>query len=184
MDELAEIKRARKEMQKKAAADARAWRLPEPMRRAVLAMYSLADYDAEPAVIYLQARRRQHQWPEKSDTDVARLVEDLFAASDSEEFAALQDVSDPLDLNALRVAVKHVEEWKAVAWARSLNSQAGVAPSSESMLERLEESRQQLPEAIRPSPAGTAALKSARARIRRIRQRWRGRFGALPVGEH
>ena len=98
MDELAEIKRARKEMQKKAAADARAWRLTEPMRHAVLAMYSLADYDAEPAVIYLQARRRQHQWPEKSDTAVARLVEDLFAASDSEEFAALQDVSPRMSL--------------------------------------------------------------------------------------
>ena len=50
----ADLKRSR-------AAEARAWRLTEHMRRTVLAMYYLADYDAEPAVKYLHSRSREHQ---------------------------------------------------------------------------------------------------------------------------
>ena len=42
------IKRARR----RAAADSRIWVLPPHIQRASLAMYMLADYDAEPAVNY------------------------------------------------------------------------------------------------------------------------------------
>ena len=118
------------------------WKLTEPMKRTVLAMHYLADYDPEPAVRYLQARSRQHQWrPRKSDDEVATIVENLFLSTDEGVGAALSDLTSPENADVRRKALKEVEEWRVVKWTRGCNEQTSVSPSSAHMLDRVEESR-------------------------------------------
>ena len=57
----------------------------------------------------------------------------------------------------------------------------GVAPSTDAVLQRLEESRLQLPDTVRPTPRGTVAEASARQWARRWRRRWGGRHAKLRV---
>ena len=160
------------------------WKVTEPIRKTVLAIHYLADYDPEPAVRYLQARSRQHQWrPRMSDEEVASMVENLFISSDEGEGAALADSASPADAGVHRKALKVVEEWKVVKWGRQCNTEASVAPSSASMLDRLEENRMKIPVASRPQTAGNVSMSSARSRMHRIRSRWGGRFRATPAGE-
>jgi hypothetical protein len=68
-----------------------------------------------------------------------------------------------------------------VAWARGCNEQQGVAPSTEAMLQRLEEQRRRLPEAARPPPRGSSAEGKGRMCASRLRVRWGGRYGAIRV---
>ena len=155
-----------------------------PKRKTVLAIHYLADYDPEPAVRYLQARSRQHQWrPRMSDEDAASMVENLYISSDGGEGAALADSASPADAGVHREALKVVEEWKVVRWGRQCITEASVAPSSASMLDRLEENRMKIPVASRPQTAGNVSMSSARSRMHRIRSRWGGRLRATPAGE-
>ena len=182
--EKRQLKRSRDaDLKRSRAAEARAWRLTEPMRRTVLAMYYLADYDAEPAVRYLHSRSRQHQWPAKSDDEILTVVEDIFLRADVAEGAALSDCTSPMDAGVLRVALKQVEEWKVVRWAKQCNEELRVAPSTASLLDRLEENRMKIPEVSRPQTTGNVSMPKARLQARRIRKRWGGRYGATPAGE-
>ena len=149
---LNEVKRDQKKAKKEAATAGRIWRLKEPIRRAALAMYSLAGYNVEPAMRYLHACQRQHHWPAKSDDEVARIVEDLFLAADEAEVDALVDTENPLDATALRCALRYVEEWAVVVDSRRLNTHRGIAPSSEAVLEQLESNRQKAPQLLRGPP--------------------------------
>ena len=179
--EKGKLKRSYEEQSR--SAKPKGWKLTEPMRRTVLAIHYLADYDPEPAVRYLQARSRQHQWrPRKSDEEVATIVENLFMSSDEGEGAALSDLTSPESADVCRKALKDTEEWRVVKWARACNEQTSVAPSSAHMLDRMEENRLNVPEASRLQPAGNVSMSSARSRVHRIRKRWGGSCRATPVG--
>lgn len=181
---LAEVNRALKKARQASEKAASQWVLTEPMRRATLAAYSLAGYVAEPAVIYLEECGRRHDWPHKGAEELSTMVEDLFTAVvDWDEFAALSDVEDPFDEEALKVALKYVGEWRIIEWVRTQNRTIGAGPSSQAMLDRLEEGYSSLPEHLRPRPVGTISQVGARVRAHRLRLRWRGRYVALPAGE-
>ena len=171
------IKRARRRV----AADSRIWVLPPHIQRASLAMYMLADYDAEPAVNYLAARARERHWPPRAAEVLATLVEDLFLEADANELAALADTANADDTAALSVATKCVEEWRVVVWARGLSEAKGVAPSTESVLHHAEARRLDLPEAARGPPRGAVGESRARRWVARLRRRWAGRFGRVRV---
>ena len=176
----AELKRARR----RAAADARVWVLSPRMRRTSLAIYMLAGYSTEPAVKYLEACGRERHWPVRTAAELSTVVEDLFLQADADEVAALADASSPSDPTLLAVALRYVEEWRVVSWAARLNSDRGVAPSTDSVVQRAEEGRMRLPEAARPMPVGPCGEPRAKRWVARLRARWGGRYASTPVGEH
>jgi hypothetical protein len=114
---------------RRATAVAKAWVLTPSMRRAVIAMYSLAD-SAEPAVAYLQACGRERHWPDRGSEDLTKLTEDLFLQTDATEVVDLTDSVNPSHPQTLAVALRYVEQWRVVAWSRALNTERGIAPST------------------------------------------------------
>ena len=168
---------------RRAEVQARAWVLPPHERRVVVAMYHIADLDAEPVVKYLSACGRERGWKSLTAADLRALVEEHYLAAEHEEIAALVDDANPLDEAVLAIALKYVNEWRVVVSARISNSTTGVVPTC-ALLQHAEELRQAVPEAMRPPPLGAATERRARRWAGRLRARWGGRFGRVPVAEH
>ena len=160
-----------------------AWKMSTNLLHTVLIIYALAGYTAEPAVKYLVNSGRKRHWPEKSEEEVAAMVEDCFLQVDVDDLACLTDKADPSDATAMKAALKYVEEWRLVVWARGLNSEQGVAPSTDSVLRRLENNRLSLPEAVRPDAVGTSAQSKARVWAQKWRLRWGARHRKIRLRE-
>ena len=175
----AELTHARK----KQKTEAMAWGLDERTRRVVVTAAMLAFPSTEPAEKFLAAKGRERKWPELTEEDLKKKVNDTFLAASAEEAGALACEGDPLDAHALRTATKHVHEWRVAEWVRRVNIDTGVAPSTQSVLEKAEALRLTIPDSCRPPSAGTSAESRGREWARRLRLRYGGRMGATPVGE-
>ena len=181
-DALAENRRQLKKARAAADAQARVWQLTPNLRHAALIIYVLSGYDAEPAARYLMKGAERRRWPAMLEDEVRAMVEDLFLAVDEAELAALTDATYPSDPLAMEAAAKCVEEWKLVSWARRQNTEKGVAPSTDALLQRVAASRL---DAGHPDPhgRGTTAEGSARMWASRFIRRWGGRYGAIGASE-
>jgi len=176
-----ECRRARRKVNDEAKRDAKAWLLSPALKHTVLVIYALADYTAEPAAKFLQNNGRKRHWPEKTEEELVAIVESYFLEVDSAELADLSDINDPSDAAAMRAALVYVEQWRLAKWTARQNLEVGVAPSTESVLQRLEEQRVQLPEAVRPRAIGTAAEPRARVWAGAFRNRWGGKHARIRV---
>ena len=96
-------------------------------------------------------------------------MEDLFLAADEAEVDALVDTENPSEATARRCALGYVEEWAVVVESRRLNTQRGIASSSDAVLEQLESNRQKAPQLLRGPPRSFGG--SARKRVHRLRAR-------------
>jgi len=186
--ERAKLKKELRKERDKQRAEARQWVLPEAVSHTSLILFDLAQYEAEPVVVYLEALARQYDWPHRSAEELRIFVEDAFiSATSSEEgldaFARLTDTTNPSDVAAMTTAVRRVIEWRSVAWARDKNERIGLAPSSASMLDRAEATRATLPGGVRPEQRGTSSEGRNRKWCARLRTRFKGRFGKLKVRE-
>ena len=159
----------------------RAWQLSTLFLRTVLIIYAVAGYVAEPAVKFMSLGGRKRHWPDKSDEELEEMLGRFFLQHDLSELALLIDTEDPSDPVAMKAAMVCVEEWRLAAWAERLNSEIGVAPSTESVLQRWEERRAGIPEAVRPRSLGTSAVGRARVWAGSWRQRWGGRHGRIQL---
>ena len=179
---LADARRQLRHAKAAARASTKAWRLTLDERRGVLMVYVKSGYAAEPAVLHLSKVGRRRRWPDMAAADAVRFVEDLFLQADAEELGDLGAMAPSTASPALRAASQVVEEWGIVAWSRRLNTEKGVAPSTDAILQRLAGQRHAVGH---PSPQarGTVAQSSARMWASRFRRRWGGRFGCLPVSE-
>lgn len=180
----AELKRITRGRRDTARAAARAWQLSESMRRTALIAYALADYRVEPAVRFLIASGRQRHWPDKTEEELATLVEGHFLDVDETELAAITDMEDPADGQAMKAALPYVEQWRLAEWATRLNTDKGVAPSTEALLHQLEAQRLALPGPVRPEARGTVVDPSARVWASSFRRRWGARYGRIRIREH
>ena len=151
------------------------------MRRVALIAYVMSGYDVQPAVKYLEICGRTRRWPRRAETELSRLVEDMFLETDLAEIAALTDATNPIDSDALRVAIKHVHESMVVGWAQSLNLERGVAPSTRLLLRRAEETRDTFAEVVRPLGRDVFVSNRAGKWVQRLRKRWGGRFDSIPA---
>ena len=174
------LQNARQKAKRAAKAQSALWCLAPELKRVASIAYDLAECVAEPSVRFLNDAAGKREWPEKGQQEVQAVVEALFLAADAAEVASLTDPSEPADQHAFREAAKHMQEWRVVAWARSCNAQQGVAPSTEALLQRVEEERRRLPEAARPPPRGSGAEAKGRMWASRLRVRGGGtdRFGS------
>ena len=186
--ELAAIRAEERALQARARAEARWWVLSGTMRNVCLILFDLAEYDAEPAVVYLRGVAAQRGWPPRGDDDTRGLVHDVFLDATAntnglQRYAALTDASDPMDVGAMQQAAKRIVEWRGVVWARSVNTRIGLGPSSSSLLDRCEAARVELLGPAQPRTRGGLLDSRNRKFVHRIRERYRGRYGVFKVRE-
>ena len=176
-----ELKRARQQEKDAKKAAVRARSLSESLAHSVLIVYVLTDYASEAVATFLHNAGRRRHWPEKCEDDLVALVEKLFEDTDLEKTLALTNIEEPADAGAMESALPYVLQWRAVEWTRRCNMELGVAPSTESILQELEQQRAKLPLRVRPGRVGTASDPKARVWAATWRGRWGGRFGKLPL---
>ena len=181
---LAEIGREKKKVKRAQDREAKVWVLTPFLKDVVLIMYVLAGYTAEPAARYLAMEAQRRRWPSKSEDDLRTEAEEVFLAFDDVgQLADLTCLENPSHPEAMKVAVKVVEEWRLAQWVWRLNAQQGVAPSTAQVLQRFEQTSSQLPDAVRPPYLGEATEARGRMSAHRFRQRWGGRHGRIRVQE-
>ena len=137
---------------------------------------------------FLTNMERQLHWPQKGTAEVVALIEDAFLAATDDDagqaaLLGLTDTSAPTEARALQTAVRYVEEWKVVGWARRQNAMKGLAPSTDLLLHHAEQRRSQLLDAAELPPFGGSTASGGRIWGHRFRQRWGGRQGAFRVRE-
>jgi len=136
-----------------ASAAERHWKLTDAVLKIALIIYHMAYGVAEPVVVYLRAEARRRHWPAMDDDDIANLVVSAFYEADCELLIDLTDVDAPSDAGAMRIALDYIEQWRVAKETEGHNLARGVAPSTASVLQRFEERRHALPDAVRPTPS-------------------------------
>jgi|NorSeaMetagenome_1021524.scaffolds.fasta_scaffold05073_4 hypothetical protein len=110
-----------------------AWNLPEVIRNAALIIYTLCDFEQLPVIIYLRGVGVSRRWATLPDDDLAKLVEELFLATDLTDMVALTRSGGSSDPDAMRIAMDSEREWRVVRWGMDMNA-CGVAPSTSELL--------------------------------------------------
>ena len=181
---LAEVSREKKKKKRAQLKDAKAWVFTPFLKEAVLVMYVLAGYAADPAARYLAMEARKRQWPSQTEDDLKRKAEEVFLeCSDMGWLAELTCLESPSNPAAMKVAVRVVEEWRLAQWVLRLNERQGLAPSTAQVLARAEQAFERAPEGVRPPYLGAVAEARARMWAYRWRRRWGGRHARIRVRE-
>jgi len=130
---------------------------------------------------FLTMTGRKRRWPEKPESELEELVEDVFMQCDTNELAGLADKDSSTDPTAFAAAVQYIEEWNMAAFVEDQNVRFGLAPSTESLLDRWRRRRAMYPEAFRPLDPGFVAEAKARKWAHRFRARWGAWHGGIRV---
>ena len=174
-----EIKQEKQKRKDQARSAKQKWQLTDWLKKVAMIIYMLAAFRAAPAIKFLELTARKRRWPQKSTEELQQLVEDLFMEVDVEWLAHASDLDEPEDPAATKEAIKHVEEWKLFEHVKDLNERLGLAPSTEQVLQKLEQNRLRIPPPLQPVPRGATAEVKARMWARRWRSRWGARHGSL-----
>ena len=175
----AKVKAAAQRVKDQAKKDRKTWVLTERQKHVALIAYAQAGCEVAPAMEFLAKAAAKHKWPKKTAEQLRDVVEGLFDGASVEELRELCDLENPKDLAAARQAVRLTEEWRLYRWVRGLNYGRGVAPPTETVLQRFEDQRLRLPEGVRPAYRGVAAMPSARMWAKRFRGRFAGKHGRI-----
>ena len=185
--ELAQVHLAAKRLRAMEAtrlsASSRVWLIEGIRLEILLTIYVLADCRHEPAVSYLRRIGRQHRWPQKSDTELTVLVQDMFLAADINQLANLANFDNRDDIHRLRAATDYVWQWRLSSWTAQQNDK-GITPPTSLVLDEWAKSCMAVPLDLRPPYWGNAAFASSRMRALRWRRRFGGRIGAIRVCQH
>ena len=176
------LTRAQQEVRNEDKKEQRIWKLTKRSQNIVLIAYTLGGYRVDAAVSWLRPHSVAKGWPSKSDLEMARLVEDLFLATEADALAALADEREPADPSALKAAHAHVLEWRLHGWTEDLGDDVGVALPTDDVLDKLRQMMVDIPDWIQRH-VGTAADASARKWTARWREKWGGVFSAIPHRE-
>jgi hypothetical protein len=148
------------------------WVLSGTLLDTTLAVYALADFNPEAAVVHLKGAGRQRwPWAPKTDAELIAIVEAAFLNADLGELAALCEHNHPAGNEVLRAAAACVAQWRSVVWTRA----CGVHPDTAAIATEYEAVRQIFDEGVRPPL--WLGCRGARKRGTRLRRRWGGRFG-------
>ena len=152
--------------------------LPE-FSKVALILYDRAGSRPEAAAAYLLGEAAKRGWELRPEESVRGLVRELFLKVVLPEYVALCDLQSTSDFLAMGVALRFWEEWALVSWAKDANHRLGVAPSTEAILARKEQLRQELPGDWRRESTGTAESVKARSWCLRWRRRHGARVGVI-----
>ena len=140
----------------------RKWRLSTFMKHVVLISYALCNYKAPAATKYLTITGRKRKWPDRTEAELEELVETLFLECETEEFTELADQANPKDVE-------------------DQNARLGLAPSTESLLDRWRQRAAAYPEESRPRDPGLVTESKARKWAFKWRGKWGAKHGAIKV---
>ena len=73
----------KKKTSKRARAEAKQWVLSTRERNVAMVIYHVAEFQAAPAIKFLQHTARRRFWPMKSEEELVRLVEDMLVEGDA-----------------------------------------------------------------------------------------------------
>ena len=184
--DLADVRRAeanaRKARWKQSLVQSRVWCLTGRARNTALAVFMLADFAAEPVVVYLRRVGGQRRWPDRSDGELMDCINDTFSVEAAADLVNLVDYDVTHDMAALTTASDIVHQWRVALWTAEQNRK-GITPSTGAVLDEFETRRAQLPEYARAKAWGTSGEQSARQRASRWRRRWGGRIGKFQALE-
>ena len=181
-EQRAGLRRGRRQARQTAAAQARHWQLDSHQRHVAMAAYVFAGYVPEAAARFLAIDAERRRWPPRPEEELWRLVEDVFLETSVAELCHVCDTEFPGEPSAAVVAVRYVEEWRLVVWARRrCEPPVGAPPTTGAVLRQAEANRLRVPTAIRPPSLGLECDIRARLWASRWRERWEGHFGELPV---
>ena len=178
-----QIKREKQKAKDQKKSAGQKWQLTDWLKKVTMIIYMLAAFRAAPAIKFLELTARKRKWPEKSTEELQQLVEHVFLEVDVAWLAHASDLEEPEDPAATKEAIKWVEEWRVFEHVKDLNQRLGLAPSTEQVLQKLEENRLQIPLPLRPAPRGATAEVKARMSAKRWRGRWGARHGRLGLAE-
>ena len=156
------------------------------LRRVAIICHVLADYKSDPAVVFLNGKAAQRKWPKRPSEEVARLVEDTFAAAfddDSAHVVSLCNEDEPLDAEAMRVALNYVEKWRVGEWAAGQNRTKGAAPLTAQCAAEHERRLEVYSDEVRPRSLAAGSANTARKAGSRWRVMWSGAYRMLPPHE-
>ncbi len=109
-------------------------------RDRILIFYETSAYNAEATSEMLARSRLQMHWPlEWGLQDNTCFIEALFLQTPLEHFVDLADGDSPKVRRHRKEAARLFAEWSASAWARDVNRQRKVAPSSYTCARQCEE---------------------------------------------
>jgi len=174
--ELKACKQRQKDEAKKAS---RWWKLGAVLTHVVMILVVRASGVTAPAVKMLCLEAQKRKWQPKSEEEVVAVVEDLMIGAGQSELTALCDEEHPSDIAAFKIAASWSLEWDLFQWVDKLNTDKGLAPSTEQVLQKAEQLRRELPEWLRPAAKGIAAEARARVWAFRWRRRWGGRHAKI-----
>lgn len=181
-EQRAVLRKARRQERQTAAAQARHWQLDSHQRHVAVVAYVFAGYMPEAAARFLAVDAERRRWPPKPEEELWRLVEEVFLETSVAELSHLCDTERPGEPTATVTAVRYVEEWRLVVWARRrCEPPVGAAPTTAAVLRQAEANRLRVPMAIRPPSLGLECDVRARLWASRWRERWEGHFGEVPV---
>ena len=148
---LAAVKKEIKAAQKRLRSQ---WRFPKTLQRVALILYDKGRHDPAAAADFLAKEAQKRQWPAKPEAEVRRIPQDWFLEIDINDFNDLCDSASPSDPGAMRLAMQFWQEWSLAAWVEDANFSKGVATSTAAVLDRYEQLRLDVPEAVRPAARG------------------------------
>ena len=157
------------------------WEITGFIWRVVLILYYLAGYQTFLAIPYLHRAGRKKRWEDPPDEFLDELVEKVFMTTPNYIFINLYDAQRPPDPDALREALKFQSEYAAMTWCMDMNQTKGLAPSSASVLDRLDAGNLALPEHLQSAVPQEPWLSTPRVFVHRWRRFWNGRFGRLRI---
>ena len=159
------------------------WALTPQACNMLLAIYILSGYNMDAAGKYLQNLGASRGWPAKAQGQLRRIVEDLFLAANSDNLASLTNIAEPSQPRLLQNAIRYVREWNVFCWARHLNLDKGVAPSTSMLVRQAMAEGVQVCAARAPIRACVRIPNWARKWARRWRKRWSARIGKIQARE-
>ena len=177
----AQLKKAKGEAKELREREQRAWRLSTFMVHVVLIAYALGQFKVPAAVKFLTTTGRKRRWPEKPESELQEMVENVFLECDLTELANLSDKDNPTHPEAFAAAARYFEEWAMAVFVEEQNMRLGLAPSTEFLLDRWRQRRLMYPEGTRPLDPGLVSESKARKWARRWRIRWGARHGRIRV---
>ena len=155
---------------------ARVWVITGEDAKAALVMYCCCNYDPSAAARFLHTIGQRRRWPEMSDMELRRLVEELFLEADLSDLAMYLDEHVPDRIRA--IVDRWVQEWKLVTWIRDANTMHGVAPSGCTILTKAKQICR-LPACALGANQRGLPNEQARTWLSRLRKRWNCRVGRV-----
>ena len=94
--------------------------------RLTASRYAMTDCSADLPIVYLRGVQRKRHWPDKSDDEIAALLQHEFVNTDDSVIQAMLDDTHIPSVASLVHAHRYLTWWSGVGWCRSQNARGTI----------------------------------------------------------